>query len=404
MDNNISIMKNPTIESVRGFYSNGVPANIKKNGALDLGMVLFEKECDGVGMFTANRVKAAPVLISKKHIHNKLRAVIVNSGNANACTGKAGMDDALNMCKECAELFQIPASSVIPMSTGVIGQRLPLNAIASGLSRMVKVIKDPNPNHFAKAILTTDTRIKLCGVTVKTKECEYHIVGVAKGSGMIHPNMATTLSFLFTDAKIQKKLAGKAFHDAIEKSFNSITVDGDMSTNDSTFLFLSGLAENKEIRTKNSDYKQFASAVEKVALALAKGVVKDGEGATKLVEIYVKNAKSEKDAKKAAVAVANSNLVKTAFYGEDANWGRILCALGYSGVDFQPDNVKLYFDNLLLYKNGESASFHEEEAAEILKKDTVKVTIDLEMGKKSWSVWTTDLSNEYVRINANYRS
>lgn len=404
MENKISFIENPSIEMVKGFHSNGVAAGIKKEGVLDLGVVLSDVDCIGTGMFTTNKVKAAPVLVCKKHVKNKLRAVVVNSGNANACTGTLGIEDAYNTCKECAELFGIPTDSVLPMSTGVIGQRLPFSAISSGLSKIAKIINDSNPNNFAKAIMTTDTRMKIYGVTVKNKNYEYHIVGVAKGSGMIHPNMATTLSFLFTDAKVSKKALDKAFRAAVEKSFNSITVDGDMSTNDSTFLISSGLAGNKEICGNNDDYRLFAKAVETTAAAMARSIVQDGEGATKLVEIFVKNAKTEKEAKQVAMSVATSCLVKTAFYGEDANFGRILCAVGYCGVDFKPAKLKLYFDNLLLFKNGEPTSFNEAEAAEILKKDSFKVIIDLDKGNKSWSVWTSDLSHEYVRINADYRS
>ncbi len=258
MNNNIKIIESPSIEMVKGFRSNGVEANIKKVGVLDLGVVLADVPCDVVGMFTTNKVKAAPVLVAKKQIKNKIRALVVNSGNANACTGKIGLDDAIHTCKECADLFEIPANSVIPMATGGIGHRLPMNAISAGLSKIARVINDPNENNFSKAIMTTDTVIKIFGVTVKGLDYEYNIVGTAKGSGMIHPNMATTLSFMFTDAKITKKMAQKAFKSAIDKSFNSMTVDGDMSTNDSTLLLTSGLANNKEIRRKDRNYEVFA--------------------------------------------------------------------------------------------------------------------------------------------------
>lgn len=404
MDNNIKKIDNPNIEMVKGFHSNGIAAGIKKNGKHDLGIVFFDKECDGFGMFTTNKVKAAPVLVCKKHIKNKTRMVVVNSGNANACTGETGINDAITICKECAEVFNVPYDSVIPMSTGVIGQRLPVNNIKNGITALSKIINEKNDNNFPLAIMTTDTIMKKVGVKVKTPEYEYTMVGTAKGSGMIHPNMATMLAFIFTDAAIDKKLADKAFKSSIDKSFNSITVDGDTSTNDSVFMFTSGLAGNKQITKQNADYEIFSNAVELLTSELAKMIVKDGEGATKLVEIEVKGAKNIEQAKKAAFTIGTSSLVKTAFYGEDANWGRIICAVGYCGVDFKVEDVKLYFDNLLLFKNGEPANYSENDASKILKNKEFKVTVDLGKGNKSWTIWTTDLSNEYIRINASYRS
>lgn len=404
MNNKIQKINTPSINMVKGFVSNGVSSGIKKNGQPDLGIVLFEKECDGFGMFTTNKIKAAPVIISKKHIKNKTRLLIVNSGNANACTGETGLTDALNTCKECAEIFNVPYDSVIPMSTGVIGQRLPMPAVKNGILKISKIINEENSDNFAKAIMTTDTKIKTYGVTVKTDKYEYSVIGCAKGSGMIHPNMATMLGFIFSDAKIKPKLAEKAFKGSIEKSFNSITVDGDTSTNDSVFLFNSGMANNKNIASKNEDYYLYEDAVRIVASELAKQIVQDGEGATKFIEIEVKGAKNIKQAKKAAFSVATSSLVKTAFYGEDANWGRIICSVGYSDIVCVPEKIKLYFNNLLLFKNGEPTSFNEADASKILKEQEIKVTVDMGIGKKSWTVWTTDLTNDYIKINANYRS
>ena len=404
MNKKIILINNPAIEMVQGFHSNGIASGIKKNGNHDLGVVFFDKECDGFGMFTTNKVKAAPVLVSKKHIKNKIRALFVNSGNANACTGESGFNDAINICKEIGESFNIPYTSVIPMSTGVIGQRLPTTVIKNGIIKISKIINEPNDNQFVKAIMTTDTKMKIYCVKVKTENYEYSVIGCAKGSGMIHPNMATMLGFIFSDAVISKSMANKAFRSSIDKSFNSITVDGDTSTNDSVFLFNSNCANNKPITSSNADYKLYEEAVQMVASQLARKIVEDGEGATKLVEVEVKGAKNIKQAKQAAFSVATSSLVKTAFYGEDANWGRIVCAIGYSGIPCKPENIKLYFDNLLLFKNGEPTTFNEADASKILKKTEFKVTVDLGIGNKSWTVWTTDLTNEYIRINANYRS
>ncbi len=404
MKNYINKIENPEIENVKGFISNGCSASIKKNGDNDLGVVFFSGECDGSGVFTTNKVKAAPVIVSQKNIKNKLRMLVVNSGNANACTGNVGISDAQYICKECEELFNVPASSVIPMSTGVIGQRLPVDKVKNGLIYLSKNIEMPNKHGFTKAIMTTDTKMKIYGVKVKTDNYEYSIVGCAKGSGMIHPNMATMLAFVFTDVKMNNKLFDKAFKESINQSFNSITVDGDTSTNDSAFLFKSNMQPMKEISSKNQDYKTFTQALNEVTLELAKKIVEDGEGATKFIQITVKGANSQEQAKQAAFSVATSSLVKTAFFGEDANWGRIICALGYSGINFDPSYVKLYFGNLLIFKNGEPAMYSEEEATSIIKEKDIKVTIDLGLKDAEWTVYTTDLSYDYVKINGSYRS
>ena len=406
MNKNIEIIDNPSIEMVKGFYSNGTHCGLKKGRDLDLGIVCSEKKSSTFALYTTNKVQGAPLLVCKEHLKNNMaQALIVNSKIANTYTGNKGIYNSKLICRETAKLFKIKAEDVIPMSTGVIGEELPIEKIKRGMSALNKIYKDKNENNFSKAILTTDTYPKIKGVKVKTEKGEYSIVGTAKGSGMIDPNMATLLTFVFTDANISGNLLRKAFKESVDKSFNSITIDGDTSTNDTAIIFANGLTENEEIFSKSSnEYNIFCEALSAVTTSLAKEIVKDGEGATKLIEINIVNAKSIKDAKKACEAIANSNLVKTAFFGEDANWGRVLCALGYSGARFASDNIILSYGEIEVVKNGKSTGFNEDKVKKILKNNEIKITVDLNIGKKNWRVWTSDLSYDYVKINASYRS
>ena len=406
MDKNIVEIINPSINSVKGFFSNACGCEIKYKNRLDLGMVLCEVPATCFAKYTTNKVQAAHIQVCKENLkNNKARAVIVNSGCANACTGELGLKNAQDITKKVAEVFELDgAEDVLLCSTGVIGRQLPMDKIFSGIDKLKPLIKEENEKNFTLAIMTTDSVDKIVGVKVKSGGGEYTIVGTAKGSGMIHPNMATMLGFIFTDVSIKDYLLKKAFDDSVERSFNSVTVDGDTSTNDTAIIMKSGLANNEEIiDTAGEEYKLFCEALNYINTTLAKKIAIDGEGATKFIEIAVENAVSDQDAKKIATSIARSSLVKTAFYGEDANWGRIICAAGYSGVDFDFTKCSLKFDELTVFKNGEPAKFTEKEAKDILKQKNIKVTLDMNSGKSGkWTVWTCDFSIDYVKINADY--
>lgn len=400
------IIDKPVISNVKGFKSAGIYSGIRKNiNKPDLGIVVCEEQAQTFACFTTNKVKAAPLIVCKEHLKDKkARAVIVNSGNANACTGERGLHDAYETTQEFASQFKMDAKDILPLSTGVIGEHLPINNIKKGISVLKEVIDKGSSHDFPEAILTTDTVTKTVGVQFTINGIVCNITGVAKGSGMIHPNMATMLGFVFTDVDISDKLMEKLLKKEVESSFNSITVDGDTSTNDTVLVMNSKISKNKKINNKGKNYEIFANAFSYVLKELAKKIVFDGEGATKYIEISVNNACSHKDAKQAAKSVATSNLVKTAFFGEDCNWGRIICALGYSGIQFNPEKIKIYIGDMLLFKNGEKVDYIEQEAQKILQKKEIKVTIDLCQKNKNWTVWTTDLSYDYVKINASYRT
>ena len=406
MNDKIKIVDNPKLSDVTGFVGNAIACQIKKKDKLDLGIVYSKKMCDVFAMYTKNRYKAAPIVVCKEHLkNNKAQAIVVNSGNANACTGEEGILDARLMCEESAKILGIKTNDVLVSSTGVIGQRLPMDKIKNGINELKNRLSEPNENNFALSIMTTDTKIKICGVMVTIHDKSYTIYGCAKGSGMIHPNMATMLTYIFTDANLKKSLLKRAFFSTIERSFNSITVDGDTSTNDTAIVLANGEAKNKLIDNIDSEeYKIFCEALTFVTKTLAKKIVEDGEGATKLIEINIQNAKSDKDAKKIGMAIAKSNLVKTAFFGEYANWGRIICALGYSEADFNPESAKLSFGNIVVFDNGKNINFNEDEAKDILSKREIKIYLDLKNGNSNWTVWTCDLSYDYVKINGSYRS
>ncbi len=403
---NISILNKPSINMVKGYHSNGIHCGLKKNNEFDLGLVYSETECKTFAVYTKNKIKGAPLIVCREHLKdNKAQALIVNSKIANTCTGEEGISRAKQVCLEVAKQFNIKMLNVIPMSTGVIGLHLPVDKIFKGITILKDLIDKNNLNNFTKAIMTTDTYPKLFGVSVRTDTGEYRIVGTAKGSGMIKPDMATMLSFIFTDANINGNLLKKAFNDSVDNSFNSITIDGDTSTNDTAIIFANGKTGNKEINRKNSfDYKTFCQALNMVSTSLAKEIVKDGEGATKFIEINVINAKSKRNAKKIAIAIADSKLVKTAFFGEDGNWGRILCAAGYSGADFNSNKINISIDNIVVFSRGTKQEYSEENMKKNLQKKEIKVTVDLNQGNKSVIVWTCDLSYDYIKINAGYRS
>jgi glutamate N-acetyltransferase/amino-acid N-acetyltransferase len=358
------------------------------------------------GLFTTNAVKAAPVQLDLERMKKGLcQAVVVNSGNANACTGRHGLADARRISSFVASRLGIDERLVFPSSTGVIGSPLPIKKIEEGIPKLTDQLSPEAWMNTVEAIMTTDTFPKVEVATCRIKGKQVKLCGMVKGAGMIRPNLATMLSFLVTDAYIKTPLLQRMLETAAETSYNRITVDGETSTNDTVLLLANGKAGHPFLDRMDRDGEVFQSMLSKVCRRLAEGVVKDGEGATKFVEILIRGARNIKDAKQAAYTVAHSPLVKTAFFGEDANWGRILCALGYSGVHIDQNKTDVYFDRAPIVKNGMGVGSRlEEKSGEILKKKAFKVTVDLHQGKSQFSVLTTDLSLDYVKINASYRS
>lgn len=391
---------------VSGFLFSGISAGIKKDGKRDLGLIYSNVPAQVAGLFTTNSVKAAPVQLDMERIKRGLcQAVIVNSGNANACTGRQGFRDAERISSLVAKGLGIVESLALVSSTGVIGTSLPVKKIERGIPRLIEALSPEGLMETVEAIMTTDTFPKVEVATCHIKGKQVKLCGMVKGAGMIRPNLATMLSFLVTDANIKAPLLQRMLKMAAEDSYNQITVDGETSTNDTVLLLANGKSSHLPLNRMNRDGEVFQSMLSKVCKNLARGVVKDGEGATKFIEIMIQGARNSENAKQAAYAVAHSPLVKTAFFGEDANWGRILCALGHSGVEINPSRIDVFFDNVPIVKKGTGTGPRlEGRASQILKKKSFKVTIDLHQGKSQFSVFTTDLSIDYVKINASYRS
>ena len=387
-----------------GFKAAGVVAGIKKNGEKDLGLIYSEAPAKVAGVFTKNIVQAAPVLLDKERIKSGVcQAIIVNSGNANCCTGNRGLTDAKSMAKFAAAKLEISEDLVFVSSTGVIGQPLPISKIQAAIPELVKSLLPEGLHDCARAIMTTDTFPKVFSRKGRLEDKTFTVTGIAKGSGMICPDMATMLCFICTDVDAGQTLLKDALFTATERSFNRITVDGDTSTNDMVLIMANG--RSQVILERTEQINTFQEVLDGVLRHLARQVVKDGEGATKLVEIAVKGALTRKDAHKIAATVANSNLVKTAFFGEDANWGRILGAAGRAGVSIDPAKIDVYFDDVLIVKNGMGCGdTAEEQATKILKSQEFSISIDLKMGTGYESVFTCDFSLDYVKINADYRS
>ena len=387
-----------------GFKAAGIASGLKKGGKKDLGLILSEVPAGIAGVFTQNKIKAAPVLLDIERIkQGTCQAIVVNSGNANCCTGEQGIYDAKAMSSHIASALGISEDHVLVASTGVIGEPLPIEKIKKATPGLVKALMPEGFYDLAKAIMTTDTVPKIVSTQGNIEGKTFTITGIAKGSGMICPDMATMLCFICTDIKASPDFLYNALYDATKRSFNRITIDGDMSTNDSVFIMANGVSQAVvQSSTQNSSFQK---ALDEVMISLAKKIVKDGEGATKMVEIAVKGALTDNDAYKVAMTVANSNLVKTAFFGEDANWGRILGAAGRANALFEPDRIDLFFDDVLMVKDsmgcGRAA---EAEATKVLKKPEFTVTIDLHAGMGCSSVLTCDFSIDYVKINADYRS
>jgi glutamate N-acetyltransferase/amino-acid N-acetyltransferase len=391
---------------VQGFLFSGISAGIKKDGKRDLGLIYSEVPARVAGLFTTNKVKAAPVQLDITRIKKGLcQAIVVNSGNANACTGSQGLRDAKRVSSLIAKQLGIDERLVFPSSTGVIGTPLPVEKIEGGIPELMNNLSAEGWMKTAEAMMTTDTFPKIEGATCRIKGKQVKLCGMIKGAGMIRPDLATMLSFLITDANIKASLLQQMLEKAAEVSYNRITIDGETSTNDTVLLLANGKAGHPILNRMDRDGEVFQSMLLKVCQNLAESVVKDGEGATKLIEILIQGARNKEDAKQAAYAIAHSPLVKTAFFGEDANWGRILCALGYSGVQINPNRIDLFFDKVPIVKNGIGVgSKLEEKASQILKKKSFRVIVDLHQGKSQFSVLTTDLSIDYVKINASYRS
>jgi glutamate N-acetyltransferase/amino-acid N-acetyltransferase len=372
----------------------------------DIAMIVSDAPATVAGVFTLNKTQAAPLLVDKIQLgrSSTCSAIVVNSGNANACTGERGLSDAWTMVKTAATVLNVDESQIMVSSTGVIGQYMPMEKIVPAIGELAGNLSKEGSKDAAEAIMTTDTFAKEVAVRFTVGGVVVTIGGIAKGSGMIAPNMATMLGFITTDVHISQELLTKALKGANNRSFNRITVDGDMSTNDQVIILASGKAKNKPFGEDTQEYKVFTEALEYVLVKLAKMIAKDGEGATKLVEIFVKGSRNEEEAVQAARAVANSNLVKTAIHGADANWGRILAAVGYSGIDFNPDNVEISFSDLAILRRNYEIVLDEEKAKNLLLQDTVVVVINLNQGDQSARFWTCDLTKDYVHINASYRS
>jgi len=396
---------NGGVTAPRGFKAAGVSCGLKRNKNKDLAVICSEDTSVAAGVFTTNLVKGHSLQVTMEHIKNNLaRAIVINSGNANACIGEQGYKDAIEMAQLASSLIGCNPREVLIGSTGVIGMPLNMQAVRSGIRDAVAVLSPDGGHDAEEAIMTTDLRPKEIAVELELQETRIRIGGMAKGSGMIHPNMATMIGVITTDANISGGLLDKALKDCVKRTFNRTSVDGDTSVCDMVLALANGEAENSGLVRENEDYKEFKKALEYVCTYLAREIAKDGEGATKLVEIVVNGASDEDDAYKVVSSVAKSPLVKTAVFGEDANWGRIITAAGYSGAQFDPNLTDIYIGDLMVCKNGVALKFDEDKAKSILKEKEVKITINLKNGIFSDRIWTCDFSYDYVKINGSYRS
>lgn len=400
------------VTAATGFEAAGIAAEIKYKGRSDMAIIYSEKPCMAAGTFTTNVAKAAPVTWDQHIVKTSAyaQAIIVNSGIANACTGQEGYGYCKDTADAAAEALGIPADSVLLGSTGVIGKQLPIGKIQAGVKKLAEAKADTLEagNDAAKAIMTTDTCEKELAVQIEVGGKTVTIGGMAKGSGMIHPNMCTMLSFITTDAAITKEALQKALSDDVNDTYNMISVDGDTSTNDTVLVLANGMAENPVIEVGTEDYKVFAEALHEVNIYLAKKIAGDGEGATALFEVNIVGAETKEQAVLLSKAIACSNLTKTAIAGHDANWGRIICAMGYSGAQFDPEKVDLFFESsagkIQIAENGTAVDYSEEKATEILSQPVVIATADVKMGDACATAWGCDLTHGYIEINADYRS
>ena len=400
------------VTAAKGFQAAGCAAGIKKEGTMDMAMIFSEVPCHAAGTFTTNVVKAAPVKWDQEIVYHQdgARVVVCNSGIANACTGAEGMGYCKETAAAASEMLKVPETAVLVASTGVIGQQLPIDRIKGGIAKLALMLEDsPEAGAIAaRAIMTTDTHSKETAVSLEIGGKTVTIGSMCKGSGMIHPNMCTMLSFVTTDVSISKKLLQEALSEVVQDTYNMVSVDGDTSTNDTVLLLANGMAGNPEITEKNEDYEAFKAALFVVNKTQAMQIAGDGEGATALFEVKVVGAESKEQAVTLSKSVITSSLTKAAIFGHDANWGRILCAMGYSGAQFDPEKVDLYFESaagkLQIIKDGVATDYSEEEATKILSEEKVTVVADIHMGTAEATAWGCDLSYDYVKINADYRS
>ena len=391
-----------TIASPLGFSADGLHAGFKKK-KLDFGWIVSEVPASVAGVYTTNKVIAAPLLVTKASIQKsqKLQAIVVNSGVANSCTGQQGLDAAYEMQRLTAQKLKIEPDLVGLASTGVIGEQLPMNALKNGLSQ---ILVSGKAEDFAEAILTTDTCTKTCVVTEEFGTDLVTMAGVAKGSGMIHPNMATMLAFITCDANISSVTLHKALSQHVETTFNQITVDGDTSTNDMVLVMANGCRQNEEILPDTEEFEKFSKMLRYLMADLAKKIAKDGEGATKLIEVNVQHAKDEQSGRMIAKSVVGSSLVKTAIFGQDPNWGRILAAIGYAGADVSVDNIDIWIEGIPVMQASSPVAFDPEETSDAMAGELLTLTIDLHDGDTEAQAWGCDLSYDYVKINALYRT
>ncbi len=400
------------VTAAKGFEAAGVEAGIKYKNRKDMAIIYSQNPCVLAGTFTSNVVKAAPVLWDKKVVEESPfgQAVIVNAGIANACTGKEGYDYCKKTASKAASVLNVPAESIMVASTGVIGMQLPIERIEAGIEKLAGAKADTLDagRQAAEAIMTTDTRSKQAAVELEIGGKKVTLGGMCKGSGMIHPNMCTMLAFVTTDVVISKDALTKIVKEDVVDTFNMISVDGDTSTNDTLLVMANGMAGNEEIKDGTLEYEAFKEALHYINESLAKMMAGDGEGATALFETKVIGADTKENARILSKSVICSSLTKAAIYGHDANWGRILCALGYSGVQFDPEKIELFFESksgrIRIYKDGVAANYSEEEASKILSEPEVTVLVDMKMGNETATAWGCDLTYDYVKINADYRS
>ena len=391
-----------TIASPLGFSADGLHAGFKKK-KLDFGWIVSEVPASVAGVYTTNKVIAAPLLVTKASVQKsqKLQAIVVNSGVANSCTGQQGLDAAYEMQRLTAQKLKIEPDLVGLASTGVIGEQLPMNALKNGLSQ---ILVSGKAEDFAEAILTTDTCTKTCVVTEEFGSDLVTMAGVAKGSGMIHPNMATMLAFITCDANISSDTLQAALSQHVETTFNQITVDGDTSTNDMVLVMANGCRQNEEIQPDTEEFEKFSKMLRYLMADLAKKIAKDGEGATKLIEVNVRHAKDEQSGRMIAKSVVGSSLVKTAIFGQDPNWGRILAAIGYAGADVSVDYIDIWIEGIPVMQASSPVAFDPEETSDAMAGELLTLTIDLHDGDAEAQAWGCDLSYDYVKINALYRT
>lgn len=389
----------------KGFKAAGVKAGIKKSGNLDLALIYTEKEAAVAGVFTQNAVAAAPVIVSREVVKGgKAHAIVANAGCANACTGETGLANARKMAALAAAEVGCASDEVLVGSTGIIGVNLPMDKLEAGIKAAAAELSEDGSKNAGNAIITTDTYSKACSCEVEIGGQAVRFGAIAKGSGMIQPNMATMLCYITTDANISSQLMQKALSEIVEVSFNMISVDGDMSTNDTVLVLANGASGAAEITDGSPEYDKFYATLKEICRELSKRIAADGEGATKFLTINVSGTKTFEDAKTVAMSIAKSPLVKTAFFGEDPNWGRVICAVGYAGIPMVPEKTVIKFGGVPVYANGLGAEFNEDDIHKVMAEHDIVIDVEMGMGDAKATVWSCDFSYEYVKINGEYHT